>query len=546
MATGFGYVRDAKPMQINWQDVGKQMSDNIQSEVKDRQKRKDDIDKQLADYNKELLNQPQGTNAEVNRFMGDFTSDAGDAMRNAERLLKSGQMSERDFYKFRANANQGTGLMFEAGKKFNEGYDESMRRFGAGESQAKENWMRQQTEGFLNFAKNGAYINPLTGEVNVARRYKDQNGDWQISTTPGDFANASELVQQATRQYNSFDLDGAVTNAVKGLGATLIQESDGRTTKEFFLASQKGELGVAEQALLAKAKKDMVASFTVNPDNVSSILTGNIGMAPNGTSYDFTYDEEEAKKNPHLILVNPDGTNNFDTPNGKKQLEAAQKYAEARFEASLGGTRKEAKEDKLTKFQKEQLALQKRRLDQNETDEVEDDLPYISNVNVIATEEGSDLAKTTIRGLKEDSLNEENFDKTTEVITNVFDNQNFPSGATLNRVVGGEIYEPEQRKQTISGKSTLTIPAKTKVDALELFVPDIMTEPIRIPGGEGFSKSLSKIINLLDTRKKSGKPVGKEEFINFFENQEVFERYNPIEQKDQTNLDANATKKKFG
>ena len=345
MATGFGYVRDAKPMQINWQDVGKQMSDNIQTEVKDRQQRKDDIDKQLADYNKDLLNQPQGTNAEVNRFMGDFTSDAGDAMRNAERLLKSGQMSERDFYKFRANANQGTDLMFEAGKKFNEGYDESMRRFGAGESQAKENWMRQQTEGFLNFSKNGAYINPLTGEVNVARRYKDQNGDWQISTTPGDFANASELVQQATRQYNSFDLDGAVTNAVKGLGATLIQESDGRTTKEFFLASQKGELGVAEQALLAKAKKDMVASFTVNPNNVSSILTGNIGALPEeegGASYDFTYDETEAKNNPHLILVNPDGTNNFDTPNGKKQLEAAQKYAEARFEASLGGDRKEA------------------------------------------------------------------------------------------------------------------------------------------------------------------------------------------------------------
>jgi hypothetical protein len=543
MALGFGYVRDAKPMQINWGEVGQKMTDAISLELTDRQNRKDEINKQLDAYEQNLLDQPQGTNAEVNRFMGDFTSDAGDAMRNAERLLKSGQLSERDFYKFRANANQGTTLMFTAGKKFNEGYDESMRRFAAGESQAKENWMRQQTEGFLNFANNGAYINPLTGEVNVARRDKVTG---VISTKPGDFANASELVQQATRQYNSFDLDGAVNNAVKGLAATLIQESDGRTTKEFFLASQEGKLGDAEQKLLNDAKKNMVASFTVNPDNVSSILTGNIGVAPNGSTYDFTYDETEAKNNPHLILVNPDGTNNFDTAHGKKQLLAAQKYAEARFEASLGGTRKEAKEDKLTKFQKEQLALQKRRLDQNETDEVEDDLPYISNVNVIATEEGSDLAKTTIRGLKEDSLNEENFDKTTEVITNVFDNQNFPSGATLNRVVGGEIYEPEQRKQTISGKSTLTIPAKTKVDALELFVPDIMTEPIRIPGGEGFSKSLSKIINLLDTRKKSGKPVGKEEFINFFENQEVFERYNPIEQKDQTNLDADATKKKFG
>jgi hypothetical protein len=347
MALGFGYVRDAKPMQINWGEVGQKMTDAISLELTDRQNRKDDINKQLNAYEQNLLDQPQGTNAEVNRFMGDFTSDAGDAMRNSERLLKSGQLSERDFYKFRANANQGTTLMFTAGKKFNEGYDESMRRFAAGDSQAKENWMRQQTEAFLNFSNNGAYINPLTGEVNVARRDKVTG---VISTKPGDFANASELVQQATRQYNSFDLDGAVNNAVKGLAATLIQESDGRTTKEFFLASQEGNLGDAEQKLLNDAKKNMVASFTVNPDNVSSILTGNIGVATNGSTYDFTYDETKAKNNPHLILVNPDGTNNFDTANGKKQLLAAQKYAESRFEASLGGERKD--EQDPTKQQK--------------------------------------------------------------------------------------------------------------------------------------------------------------------------------------------------
>ena len=170
MALGYGYVRDAKPMQINWQEVGEQMTESIQTEVQDRQKRKDDIDKQLFQYNKDLLEQPQGSNAEVNRFIGDFSADAGEAMRNAERLLKSGELSERDFYKFRANATQGTQLMFTAAKKFNEGFDESMRRYAAGESQAKENFLRQQTEGYLKFADNAAYINPLTGEVNVARR----------------------------------------------------------------------------------------------------------------------------------------------------------------------------------------------------------------------------------------------------------------------------------------------------------------------------------------------------------------------------------------
>lgn len=361
MALGYGYVRDAKPMQINWQEVGKQMTDSIQAEITDRQRRKDDIDKQLTQYNKDLLNQPQGTNAEVNRFMGDFSADAGEAMRNAERLLKSGNMSERDFYKFRANATQGTNLMFEAGKRFNEGYDESMRRFADGESQSKENWMRQQTEGFLAFANNGAYINPLTGEVNVARRYKDENGDWQISTKPGEFANASELVQQASAKYNRYDLDGAINNAIKGLGVTLIKESSGLTTKQFFQAIQEGTLGDKEQRLLDQAKLNMVASFTTNPNHVSSILTENIGFAPNGEAYTFTYDENKAKKNENLILLNPDGTNNFTTANGKKQLQAAKDFASAQFEAGLGGQREEAKE--LTDQQRIENELATRRLD---------------------------------------------------------------------------------------------------------------------------------------------------------------------------------------
>lgn len=361
MATGFGYVRDAKPMQINWGEVGQKMTNAISAEIQDRQSRKDEIDKQLNDYQKNLLDQPQGTNAEVNRFMGDFTSDAGDAMRQAERLLKGGNLSERDFYKFRANANQGTDLMFQAAKNFNEGYDESMRRFADGESQSKENWMRQQTEGYLNFANNGAYINPLTGEVNVARRNKETG---EISTKPGDFANVSELVQQSKAKYNKFDLQGSINASVKGLTERLVQDSDGTTTKQFYQALQDGTLGEAEQKLLDEAKRDLVDSYTVNPDNVSSILTENVGVTPDGVSYDFTYDEEEAKKNDHLILVNPDGTNNFDTPNGKKQLAAAKKYAEGQFEASLGGERKDRQE--LTEAQEVAKEQRQQQLDETE------------------------------------------------------------------------------------------------------------------------------------------------------------------------------------
>jgi hypothetical protein len=141
-----------------------------------------------------------------------------------------------------------------------------------------------------------------------------------------------------------------------------VQDSDGTTTKQFYQALQDGTLGEAEQKLLNDAKRDLVDSYTVNPDNVSSILTENVGVSPSGTSYDFTYDEEEAKKNDHLILVNPDGTNNFDTPNGKKQLAAAKKYAEGQFEASLGGERKDRQE--LTEAQEVSADQRQQQLDE--------------------------------------------------------------------------------------------------------------------------------------------------------------------------------------
>ncbi len=554
MATGYGYVRDSKPLRINWEEIGNRMSESVERELEGREQRKDKIDQGIADYNKSLLDQPQGTNAEVNRFMGDFTSDAGDAMRKAERLLKSGQMSERDFYKFRANAKQGTGLMFEAGKKFNEGYDEAMRRFGAGESQAKENWMRQQTEGFLNFADNGAYINPLTGEVNVARRDKVTG---VISTNPGDFANASELVQQATRQYNSFDLDGAVNNAVKGLGATLIRESNGRTTKQFFQALQDGTLDDKEVALLAKAKKDMVASFTVNPDNVSSILTGNIGALPEkegGAAYDFTYDEEEAKKNPHLILVNPDGTNNFDTVNGKKQLEAAQKYAEARFEASLGGERKEPKEDELTKFQKEQIRLQEERLKRSKDEDEIEYISYSSNKNITLDANSNPVAtKSTVRNLK-DPYNPENRENTTEIIKNVFDkNQAFIDFDTRDIDVsyneGGEVLE-EAKRQMLPGTTTgavfTTVPEVLREPSATFMVEKLQDDPLVIPPSEG-NKILDNYFIALDLAKQRGNKLTTADFIKIFDgDEELFKTYNPGKQQDQTNVETDTTKKKFG
>ena len=349
---GYGYVRDSQPTQINWADIGKQMTDAISAEVKDREGRKEAIDTASSKYAKDLLDQPQGSNAEVNRFMADFSNDAMEQARQDLADLKSGRIKERDYYRKRANLDQGTALMFQAGKGFNANYDKAMERAQTMKSSKREIYLRSQMEGFMNFSGTGAYINPLTAEVNVAKRDSDGN----LSSNPNDFSNVSELLRLSTAEYDRYDVNKAVKDVVDNLGDVSFTDAFGKKVK-MPLNEVYGTKERREQ--MNKAKEDMITSILANEDNTSSILADSM------LGYDFTRDKNEAAKNDKLILIEPDGSVNFESVNGKKQMEAARQYVDGLFESSLDIEVSEA--NRLDREYKRSLIKlnEKRLLDQN-------------------------------------------------------------------------------------------------------------------------------------------------------------------------------------
>jgi len=349
---GYGYVRDDKPTQINWGEIGKQMTDSIAAEVVNRESRKAAIDTASNEYSKSLLDQPQGSNAESNRFMADFSKDASSQAKRDLDDLKSGRISERDYYKRRANLGQGTELMFKAGESFNANYDKAMERLSSGISSNEEIFDRSMMEGYLNFSSTGAYINPLTGEVNVAKRIKNNDGSgFRLSNNPGEFSNASELLRLSTAQYDKYDLQGAVVKAVEGLGEQAYKDGLGNNTTQAFNALYSDEAG---RKKMQAAKASMIESFTANENHVSSILSDRLG-------YKYTMSAEDAAADSNLILKNPDGSKDFTTANGKKQLAAAKKEVGDLFEASLDVKITERAE--LTKNEIERLRLEQQRID---------------------------------------------------------------------------------------------------------------------------------------------------------------------------------------
>ena len=96
--SGFGYVRDTKPVVTDWAQVGRDMGKVITDEFTDREARKADIEKQSAEIAKNLLDAPVGQYEQANRFVSDFSSQAQQQALADLRLLKNkGKIKHKSF-----------------------------------------------------------------------------------------------------------------------------------------------------------------------------------------------------------------------------------------------------------------------------------------------------------------------------------------------------------------------------------------------------------------------------------------------------------------
>ena len=295
MSTGFGYVRDSKPNIINWADIGKQMSDNLEAELLDRKKRKEAIDKESSEFASTLLDQPQGAYAEANRFISDFSQQASQQALRDLQALKSGNLSEQEYYQRRANLKSGTDLMFKAGKLFNENYSQAMQRIQDGSASVLEADLKAKMEGYLNFAKSGAYINPLTGTVNVS--ILDENGN--VSSKRGDFMDASELVKLSSETFDNFKLDETIKNITDRLGKVTLQDSRGRLTTLSSLDKEDRQIFNDEIDAALKNEVDSIVGG-INSKVAASILADH-----SGEDYSLTFDINNTDKN--KIIYDPNG-----------------------------------------------------------------------------------------------------------------------------------------------------------------------------------------------------------------------------------------------
>lgn len=315
MATYYKYAERSAGSQVNWAEIGKNLTDTLQEENRLREEKKAAIDEATRQYGLELEKSPQGENTTLNQWGLDYAADAQEARLLQDRLLKSGKLKLRDYTMMRQNLVDGTNEAFNLLDEYNAEYKDKMERAKtmdpAEGSQYLEQWLMEQAEGFANFKDSKLYINPTNFAVNVGKT-KVVNGVTKMSDDPNDYTTVNDLRNRIKARFDKFDVDTYLAKQVALLG-TEIKTSiiNGTSTK----VGQKITIeDITERNGAREAINAMINSaFAGSPTNMSSVLTNALGLYkdpanPNaaGVPYTFTWDKSAAGKNV-IYLENVDG-----------------------------------------------------------------------------------------------------------------------------------------------------------------------------------------------------------------------------------------------
>lgn len=310
MATYYKYAERQEDAYVDWSAIGKQVSDSLLEEKKFREDKKAKIDEDSRQLGIAIDNAPQGQFQDGNKFTLQYASDAQQARLLQDKLLKSGQLSLRDYTVQRQNLNDGTNNLFSLSKLYQENYKSRMERVQKGELQAMNISNLSSVEGFADFSKSQAVINAKDGTVNIAGLEVDPTTG--LKKVTNNIVPVSVLKGKILAEIPTFKVDDAMNKAKAGLG-TLVESiyKNATISGAGTITQLTGPNAIsrypeyaAEIKTFNKAIDNQVASWFSNPYNLSSVLTENLDKY---NSESFTYDKEEAKADASKILlkINP-------------------------------------------------------------------------------------------------------------------------------------------------------------------------------------------------------------------------------------------------
>lgn len=336
MATYYKYAERDASSQVNWSEITSNMVNSLKAAEAIRESKRQAIDEATAELSLTLSEAPQGDHRGLNEFAMTYANNAQQMRLMQDKLLKSGQLSLKDYNIGRANLTEGTTQLFNLGKKYQAIYSDRMAKFNNGITSQLDADMLARLEGFANFSNHEAYINPTNGQVSIGKLV-EKDGVVTMDKTPGSFTTVQQLNFSLSQEINKYQMSALDAEVAKFAKTYLKADGYDRTIDD-----------VREMPEYDKMVDDIVNSQLVIPNNVASILKDYVG------GYDTVFNKNDHNENAILMVEDPQqpgsGRMIMDVTSeiGKKQKAKAAEWVKRQIEKQLGSKETLKKPDKPT------------------------------------------------------------------------------------------------------------------------------------------------------------------------------------------------------
>ncbi len=340
MATYYKYAERDASSQVNWSEITSNMVNSLKAAEAIRESKRQAINDATAELSLTLSEAPQGDHRGLNEFAMTYANNAQQMRLMQDKLLKSGQLSLKDYNIGRANLTEGTTQLFNLGKKYQAIYSDRMEKFNNGTTSQLDADMLARLEGFANFSNHEAYINPTNGQVSIGKlQEKDVDGKKVVTMdrTPGSFTTVQQLNFSLSQEINKYQMSALDAEVAKFAKTYLKADGYYRTLDD-----------VRQMPEYDKMINDIVNSQLVIPNSVGSVLKDYVG------GYDTVFNKDDHNENAILMVEDPQqpgsGRMIMDVTSeiGKKQKAKAAEYLKRQIEKQLGSKETRRKPDKPT------------------------------------------------------------------------------------------------------------------------------------------------------------------------------------------------------
>ena len=346
MGTAYKYVERNAESQVNWAEVGKDITTMLQDETKIRDEKKAAIQKAFQDDMENLANAPQGKWQDGNATVNNFAHDMMQQQLIDNRLLKSGQMKPRDYTLRRENYNSQTKTLFDLQKLFQSEREKTIDLYQKGQIQALNISNQSDVEGYQNFGNSKAQIDPFSANISMAL-YEDKVIDGKTVRVLKKSTPVNVLRGQIVQKIPTLQIEDIMNKWVPTVGTQkdyiyqIATNSKAGSIVELMGVGAldnlekehpelKGKMGDYKKVIadFNSALDQQVKAWLPSPYQVSSILTENTGKY---SADSFTWDENIAKSDKTKILKKVDPltgmvTLDEDAPHYKEQKKEAEDW----------------------------------------------------------------------------------------------------------------------------------------------------------------------------------------------------------------------------